>query len=583
MVMITYREIGEPFSEVLTDNISLKTAIEKFHDSDDGYYPVITEDNQIVGILSVKSLFKALNSAEFSKINSIKELIDTNFRVVHGNDVVEFNDYYRYTIIQEDNVLSKVSCSKLIAAMCKQLNEQFVLNQELQYIMENSYDLITVIDGDGIPLKASSNLEKMFGIKMEEFIGTDVRELEKNGVLSKSVSNLVLQTNKKQTIIQDTKAGKRLLVTGIPIYDKDNKPHRVINFSRDITELSRLKIQLEETEELLNKYHKELDELRKAKSEEMLIAREAKMVKIVELATRVARVDSTILITGESGVGKEVVARFIHKLSPRMDKPFIKINCGAIPENLLESELFGYMKGAFTGAAKEGKLGLVYQANKGTLFLDEIGDLPLALQVKVLQLIQEKIFYPVGGIKPIEVDIRIIAATNKNLLKMVEKGQFREDLYYRLNVVPINVPPLRERTEEIPILVKHFLKKFEEKYHETKYFTSHALERFIQYSWPGNVRQLENLIERLVVTTEEKTIDIKHLPVELQQMDISDRIIQLNKIVPLESAIEKLEKDLLLMAFRKYSSTHKVAKALGVHRSTIIRKVNKYFGNETNF
>jgi len=505
-------------------------------------------------------------------ITGEKQLINGNIIVTNRSPIVKDNKIIgAIGVFQDINDLEKVS---------KKLDKEIAINQELQFIMDNSYDLITVIDKTGVALRASSSLEKMFGIKMEDFIGRNVKDLETNGVLSKSVTSLVLQTQKKQTLIQDTKGGRRLLVTGVPIFNKDRDLYRVINFSHDITELSRLKLQLEETEELLKKYKEELGELRREKVEERIIARSTKMAKVVDLAARVARVDTNVLITGESGSGKEVVANYIHQLSPRKESSFIKINCGAIPENLLESELFGYVRGAFTGASKEGKLGLVLQANKGTLFLDEIGDLPLVLQVKVLQLIQEKKFNPVGGTKPVEVDIRIIAATHRDLMKMVEKGDFREDLYYRLNVIPILIPPLRERKDEIPILINYFLSKFGEKYMLKKYFSPEAIERLIQYSWPGNVRQLENLIERMVVTTEGEIINLNQLPWELQEEIEANRdILQLNKILPLDLAVERLERELIMMAYQKYSSINKVAEVLGVHRTTIVRKVNKYFGN----
>jgi len=552
---------------------------------DEGYITIFNEASaKISGIKKSdavgKLVYDIIPTSQLLVVSRTGESVTGEKQLINGNIIVT----NRTSIVKDGKVMGAIGVFQNIndlERVSKKLDEEIALNQELEFIMDNSYDLITVIDQNGIALRASSSLEKMFGIKMEEFIGRNVKDLEKTSVLSKSVTNLVLQTKKRQTLIQDTKGGRRLFVTGVPIFDNDGNLYRIINFSHDITELSRLKLQLEETEELLKKYQKELGELRREKAEERIIARSSKMAKVVDLASRVAMVDTTVLITGESGSGKEVVARFIQDSSARKDNSFIKINCGAIPENLLESELFGYVRGAFTGASKEGKVGLVLQANKGTLFLDEIGDLPLALQVKVLQLIQEKKFYPVGGIKPIEVDIRIIAATHRNLIKMVNKGEFREDLYYRLNVIPIIVPPLRERKDEIPILVNYYLSKFGEKYLLRKHFSSEAIERLIQYSWPGNVRQLENMIERLVVTIEGETINLNQLPGELQEeVETARDILQINNILPLDLAVERLEKDLIMMAYQKYSNINKVAEVLGVHRTTILRKANKYFSTK---
>jgi len=302
------------------------------------------------------------------------------------------------------------------------------------------------------------------------------------------------------------------------------------------------------------------------------------MKKIIELSTRVARVDSTVLITGESGVGKEIIAKLIHRASKRSSGPLIRINCGAIPENLLESELFGYESGAFTGARKDGKPGMFELAEGGTLFLDEIGEMPFSLQVKLLRVLQEREIVRVGGTKPTKVDVRIVTATNSNLEEMVANGTFREDLYYRLNVVNIAIPPLRERVDDIPHLALHFIKKFNTKYNMNKKMTLEAIDRLCQYSWPGNVRELENLIERLVVMVREEEIGVQHLPDSLQGRTEVDKgnVVSISEIVPLKKALEEVEKQLLSKALHKYGSTRKVAKVLGINQSTVVRKANRY-------
>jgi len=288
-----------------------------------------------------------------------------------------------------------------------------------------------------------------------------------------------------------------------------------------------------------------------------------------------------VLISGESGVGKELIGEIIQRNSIRSKGSFVKLNCAAIPENLLESELFGYEPGAFTGARRDGKPGLFEVATEGTMLLDEIGDIPLHLQVKLLRALQQKEIFRVGGTRPISIDVRIIAITNRNLEEMVKGGEFREDLYYRLNVVPIHVPALRERREDIPLLVRHFLAKFNQRYNLKKSITPETIELMMTYSWPGNIRQLENLIERLIVTTSTEEIDIQHLPVYFMQSDPggagnSHQPISVNSIIPLKKAVESLERQLLEKTFSVTSSCYKAARLLEVDASTISRKATRY-------
>jgi transcriptional regulator with PAS, ATPase and Fis domain len=294
----------------------------------------------------------------------------------------------------------------------------------------------------------------------------------------------------------------------------------------------------------------------------------------------VAGVDSTVLLLGESGVGKEVVAKLLHRLSKRSTKPLVAINCSAIPENLIESELFGYETGAFTGAQKRGKQGLIEFANEGTLFLDEIGELPLSLQVKLLRVLQDKKLMRLGGITEIDVNVRIVAATNRDLYKMVIDKQFRADLYYRLNVIPIEIPPLRKRKSDILPLCHHFIDVYNHKYginKELSLSTGQALEN---YDWPGNVRELENLIERLVVTTNHNIIDFEDLPQFLvhNDSDINSKI-KIDEIMHLREAQELTEKLLIEKAYENYKNTYEMAEALGVNQSTVVRKINKYIKN----
>ena len=312
---------------------------------------------------------------------------------------------------------------------------------------------------------------------------------------------------------------------------------------------------------------------------ENFVGKSAAMQKVFALIRQVADTKSTVLISGESGTGKELVARAVHYSSARKDKPFVTVNCGALPETLLESELFGYMKGSFTGATSN-KQGLFEAANGGTIFLDEISATTLNLQIKLLRVIQERTFMRVGGTTDIKVDVRVIAASNKDLQSEVAKGTFREDLYYRLNVIPVHLPPLRERKEDIAVLVEHFLNKFTSTGKEPKKITGDALKFFMSYRWPGNVRELENTIERLVILASGDTISIEHVPdslktaipcPELIPSDIPDAGLNM------EELLENAERTLLQKALEKSGGVKtEAAKLLGLSFRSFRHRLQKY-------
>ncbi|AMA72411.1 sigma 54-interacting transcriptional regulator [Aneurinibacillus thermoaerophilus] len=314
--------------------------------------------------------------------------------------------------------------------------------------------------------------------------------------------------------------------------------------------------------------------------ETSFIAHSAKMKQIMEIIKKVSYVDSTILLLGKSGVGKSMIAKLIHKYSSRSDKNFVSVNCGAIPEPLMEAELFGYTHGSFTGGQRGGKKGIFESANEGTVFLDEIGELPLNLQVKLLEVLQENCIRPIGSAKLVPINVRVIAATNQNLLELVQQKKFREDLYYRLNVVPIEIPSLKERKEDIVYLARHFLNKLVKKYGIFKTFHPDVEDVFTQYEWPGNVRELENIIERIFITTEDNEIQLTHLPPFFHSLSTKyTEPYQKSEIIPLKEAKKRLEKDLITRAYELYKSTYKAAQALGVDQSTIAKKL-KEFRNE---
>ena len=462
--------------------------------------------------------------------------------------------------------------------MVDRLYQAKLTNDEFEAIIESSFDGIGIISGDGTLLRVNSSYERITGlIRADNGVGRKVFDLEKEGHVSKAVGLLVLQQRKPVTIEQKIKTGKEILITGSPVFDEQGNIFRIVCNIRDLTELNNLKIQVEKSKNMTARYVTELEELRALQlNHDEVIVRSKRMNQVLEMAKRVSRVNSNILITGESGVGKEIIAKVIHKGSGRSNGSFMQINCGAIPDALLESELFGYEQGAFTGAKIGGKPGVFELCNRGTLLLDEIGELPLALQVKMLRVLQSQEIFRIGGSKPCLVDVRIIAATNRNLEEMVQDKTFRADLFYRLNVVPIYVPALRERADDIVPLAIHFLEKFNTRYTTNKRFEPEVFRALESYSWPGNVRELENMIERMVVTCEEQVIGVRDLPDFLHLTPGEKVTVLVKDLISLEEAGELMEKELLVKAMQMYGSTRKVAKALGVTHPTIIRKAQKY-------
>ncbi|CAN7598319.1 sigma 54-interacting transcriptional regulator [Peribacillus frigoritolerans] len=453
---------------------------------------------------------------------------------------------------------------------------------DLKALFDSSYDVLYVSDAKGNTLRVSSACTKIWGKNEGELVGKNVNELEKEGIYKPSITRLVLEKGEKISAIQTTKNGRRLMVIGTPIKDENGNVIRVVNASRDITEISQLQAEIDEMKKLIHGYKHELMEFRKEKVEEWkLIFNSKVMEESLEWAKLIAHVDSTVLILGESGVGKEVFANYIHNASLRKSKPYIKINCGAIPENLLESELFGYDSGAFTGAKKEGKMGLFELATEGTLFLDEIAEMPISLQVKLLRVIQEQEIRRIGGKKTINVNVRIIAATNRNLPEEIKQGRFREDLYYRLNVIPLKIPPLRERREDILPLIHHFIEQFNNKYDTNKTLSIDIIEGLQAYNWPGNVRELQNLVERLIVISDGRKINESFLPEGFMNQSLNRDKVQVLDILPLKECIELAERQLLKLAQSKFNSTVKIADVLEVNQSTISRKLKKI--NEGNF
>jgi len=437
---------------------------------------------------------------------------------------------------------------------------------------------VYITDNEGRTILVNNESCKTGSLTREEVMGKLMQDLEKEGFVKESVTLKTLKSQKAEALIQDLGDGGKVFVTSQPIY-ANGKIEYVITTERDITEAQVLKEVLKETEATTVKYQKEIEYLknRNIDMSGTAVAADPASKFIINQIKRVAAIDTTVLLTGESGTGKEVYANLIYKNSKRVGKPFIKVNCAAIPDNLLESEMFGYERGAFTGAEKSGKMGYFELANGGTLFLDEIGDLPIHLQSKLLRALQEKEIMRLGGQKPTNVDIRLIAATNADLAKAVGTGDFRGDLYYRLAIMPIQIPPLRDRIEDISALAMHFVEEFNKKYKFNKKLDPSAIEELKKYQWPGNVRELQNIIERSIISFDGDVINsfqiVRLLYPKTEHMDAK----QIEETgVTLDEAMEKYEKEVLVTALKQYKNASTAAKKLGLNKSTMSRRIRKY-------
>lgn len=458
-------------------------------------------------------------------------------------------------------------------------NEEEDINEfinELYAIYNYSNDGFYVVNSSGVTVRANPAFEIITGIKAEEIVGKHMADLVKMGVFDQSVALDVIKCKQSKTIIQKTRNGKITLVTGNPVFNENNDVVRVVSNIRDITELSHLYDELFQSKQLLNSYFNLIKDLDLNVENLEIIAESPAMRDIIELASRLAQVETNILLLGESGVGKSVIAEMLHSLSPRKKEPLITVNCSAIPDNLLESELFGYISGAFTGANKTGKKGILEEADKGTVFLDEIGELPLNLQPKILRFLENKEITKVGSTVAIKVDVRLISATNRDLTKMVATGQFREDLFYRLNVIPINIPPLRERREDIIPMTIKFKDYFNKKYGYDRTISLSVLDLFQIYDWPGNVREFKNLMERLVVLSRFDIITTEDLPQEIlkfKKMMSVDSTAQIPFPISLPEYIKEIEKSVIKQAINTAGSIRLAAKLMGVAPSTVVRKM----------
>jgi PAS domain S-box-containing protein len=432
-----------------------------------------------------------------------------------------------------------------------------------------SYDGLCVLDHDGTGLYINEAAAKICNYSEEEFVGYNIHDALRSGEISDSVSMLVVKKKRVITRIINIR-GVDVLVTGTPIFNEDGKLDKILLNVRDIYELNNLKMDQLLSIALKNRQAvKDEFPLDPLPDLDNIVAKSKAFQNVIKLVLRIAKVDSTVYLKGESGVGKEVIVNLLHQYSPRATEPLIKVNCSAIPGPLLEAELFGYEKGAFTGADQRGKPGLFEQANGGTILLDEIGDMPIELQAKILRVLQEHEVTRIGGRKTIPLNIRVVSATNKDLNELVQQGKFRLDLFYRLNIVPIEIPPLRERKEDIPPLAYYFLQKKNVKYNLNVKFASGVIHLFSDYNWPGNVREMENMIERLIVMSENNEISWSDLPFIHQQPHT-----MLQK--PLKDLLQELEYKIIQEKLQQFKTTRKTAEVLGISQSALVKKLQRF-------
>lgn len=455
-------------------------------------------------------------------------------------------------------------------------NELEFTREQLNAILESSYDGIYITDGEGRFLNINNRLLKMMGCKKEDVLGTYAQDLVKTGVINKSIVEMVIERKERITVNQSVKGTtiKEIMVTATPILDGKGNIKFIVANVRDMTDLIFLENECNKAQFLSKQYYSELIKERGYSGK--IIAESEEMIKIMQAAYRMAQVDSNILLEGESGTGKEVVARFIHEMGPRSGAPFIPINCAGIPESLLEAELFGYEEGAFTGAKKGGKMGLIELADGGTLFLDELNSFPIGLQGKLLRVLETFEITGLGSEKSKKINFRLIASANRSLKELVSKGLFREDLYFRVNTVPIFLPPLRQRKKDIIPLALHFLQYFNKKYNARKDLSANIFKHLESYDWPGNVRELKNTVERLVVMTENDLITEKDLPDEFINCSKNDKFqIIVRDVVPLKELTNEAELKLVKMAMEHFGSTREAAKALKISQTSVVRKYKK--------
>ncbi|WP_338669044.1 sigma-54 interaction domain-containing protein [Pseudodesulfovibrio methanolicus] len=468
----------------------------------------------------------------------------------------------------------------------KMVHQQHILQERksfiatyLCHIFDTLSDGLYITDKNGITLAVNSMYENLTGLKSGDLLGKNVADLVAQGVFDLALNGEVVQTKKTVTAVQVNRNNRKVILIAHPIFDYDDDVEMVVTYVRDIALISQLKNQVSAQRQLIDSFQYGI---RQEDSSLYLNPKSAVMRELFRQLHKIAKTDATVLFLGETGVGKDVMARELHNNSTRKDNPLVKVDCTCIPESLIESELFGYAPGAFSGADPKGKPGLFEMANKGTLFLDEIGELPLPLQGKLLRVLQDGEIQRIGATAAKKVNVRVVAATNRDLAEETENGDFRSDLFYRLQVAVINIPPLRERGEDLLELISFFFEQFNTRYKRRVRLSAMAEELMLNHAWPGNLRELENLVHSLVVTCDSNMIQVADLPCSIvakssagdSRKTVTFGLSDFNGL-DFKEIMGQLEIQILKDAVSAYGSIPKAAQALGLNRSTVFRKLQK--------
>lgn len=526
----------------------------------------ICKNNEDILNKKLTVFFQGIKDDEEHKFYFVKYADNLTYYVVH--DEMKLYDHELYSFFFYD-----FSIGKELEKQIKRLSsQQYLYNEMLNKLKDGIY----ITDEEGTTTYVNDAFLNLSGLSREQIIGKSVYELKKNNVLPNSCCAKVIETMGPVSTINNYYKGQRCLVSGSPIFDENGNLKKTIAVIRDVSELDVLMKNITKEKNLFINEHGDFNIKLKGDNKEPINNNE-KMKNIYNKAKKIANVDSTVLILGETGVGKDFIATYIYNTSKYNKGKFIKINCSAVPEHLLESEFFGYEEGAFTGAQKGGKKGLFEEANGGILYLDEIGDMPYTLQVKLLSAINDRMFYRIGGTVHVEFNARIIAATNIDLKQLVEEKKFRADLYYRLNVVSFVIPPLRQRKEDIIPLAHQFIEHYNNKYGKNCYFTTSCLENFLVYQWPGNIRELKNIIERLVLMSDAASIDKNLFREQLMINDLPDiNNSFFSESKTLKDKLDEFEKEIIETTLASSKNMKEASARLGIDLSTLVRKKQKY-------
>ncbi|RTR27906.1 CBS domain-containing protein [Robertmurraya yapensis] len=587
LLQVKYWMTPNPY--FITQGETLKKAVEKMDELRIDSLPIVDKNKHLLGMITLrKLLYLLLHGSDGESL--VQSTLTRNFASISPADSildVFALPYDQLPVLDENGVLVGIltrrdildGFSKYIYRLEQRQNSAEALN----IILDSAYEGIAFVDENGILQEFNNAYSRFTGIKREDAIGRHVTEVIDNTNLHITVKTGIPERGVLQNI-----QGQDMVVHRIPIW-KDGRVTGAIGMLifEGVTEVYKIHERLQEDHRKERSQKESLTLIKEGDSRitiDQIIGTSEEILNVKRIARRAARTAATVLITGESGTGKEMFAKSIHHLSPFSTGPFISVNCGAIPEQLFESELFGYEEGAFTGAKKGGKPGKFELAHNGTIFLDELGEMPLMMQTKLLRVLQEREVERVGGVKRYHINARIIGATNRDLKEMVEKGTFREDLFYRINIIQLHIPPLRERKNDIPSLISYYLKEVCEKYDVPyKSLTSEAVSAFMNHPWKGNIREMVNTIERLVTLVEGEIIDVQHLSKIFVNEIAPEKHVELSLtgagtfLREAKMLGDKREKELILNALtRAGGNKSKTAEILGIHRTTLYQKLKKH-------